>query len=129
MNVFNSKIFFAVMIVAIGWLGLSFIGLRRERDVIKDEVAGLEAKINDAGQTNEELGKFIANFENPLFLEREAREKLNYKSEGEEVIFVHKSEGVKTASMSPENSETEPLQRIISKLSEYKNKFLKLFTN
>lgn len=98
----NSKIFTIPLLVLSVWMLLSVISLEVEKRESAKEVRSIEAKINDTRRGSELLEKFIKHFDNPLFIEKEARLRLNYKIAGEEVVFVHRDLNSKKASESEE---------------------------
>jgi cell division protein FtsB len=89
-NLLKSSWLFIPLILMIGWLSLSLIEVRKDAGLAKKEVEGLESRIADLKNNNKSIQVYMDGFENPAFLEREAREKLNYKAVGEEVVFVYK---------------------------------------
>ena len=103
--IFKSKWIIAVLIPIIGWLSLSFIKIKLQSDIVNKEVGDLEAKIEDLNNSNSSLDKLIGYLKHPSFLDKEARLKLNYKSEGEEVAFVYPDTNPKTSSSSSDSNE------------------------
>ena len=86
--------------LAIGWLSLSFIKIKLHDDIVNKEVLELEEKIGNLEHGNIVLEKFLSYMTNPLFLERQARIKLNYKAPGEEVVFVYTDDSASIGSSS-----------------------------
>ncbi len=124
----NSKFFSVVVILIVGWLALSLFGVESRKKSFDKDISGIESKINNVQKTNDQLSEFLSHFDNPSFLEKEARTKLNYKAPDEELILVYRDNGAKTASDSVGGSSKEGIfKSIFSKLSEYKNWFIKLF--
>jgi len=108
MNLLNSKILTVPLLFVSVWILFSVISIETEKDKIKKEEANIEHKITNIRQDNASLEKYIKNFENPEFLEKEARLRLNYKALGEEVVFVHRDANFQKASLSEEFSEDLP---------------------
>ena len=75
-----------------------------EKDQVKKEEANIESKIAGIKRDNASIEKYIKNFENPEFLEKEARLRLNYKALGEEVVFVYRDANPQKASASEDTS-------------------------
>ena len=90
MSHLNSKVFTVLASASLVWILFSVISLKISKDEIKEEERNVETKIDNARHNNESLEKFIKYFDNPSFLEKEARLRLNYKAPGEEVVFVHR---------------------------------------
>ncbi|TSC81411.1 MAG: Uncharacterized protein G01um101420_973 [Parcubacteria group bacterium Gr01-1014_20] len=88
------------MILAVGWLGLSFIKIKLHDNIVNKEVWELEAKADNLEHSNSMLEKFLSYMTNPSFLERQARLKLNYKAPGEEVVFVYTDNSANISSSS-----------------------------
>jgi len=125
-KLFNSKFFSIAVVFIAGWLVLSWLGVENNKKAFDKEIMGIEAKISNVQKTNNELSEFLSHFDNPSFLEKEARLKLNYKAPDEEVIFVYRDNGAKTASISANASDGRLFKHIFSKLAGFKNKLLNL---
>ncbi|OGN00021.1 MAG: hypothetical protein A3B91_03440 [Candidatus Yanofskybacteria bacterium RIFCSPHIGHO2_02_FULL_41_29] len=96
--ILKSKWLLIIIIVGVGWLSLSSIKIKLHSDIVNKEVADIEKKIQDLEKENGVLEKFIEYVKNPLFLEKEARLKLNYRASGETVVFVYPDEADTVAS-------------------------------
>ena len=71
---------------------------------VKKEETAIRSKITGIKRDNDLLERYIKNFENQEFLDKEARFRLNYKLPGEEVVFVHRDANSQKASSSEELS-------------------------
>ncbi len=120
MRFLNSKIFTALAGVLVLWLTLSSVNLSSQRSLVEKDVKNAEAKINEVQADTDYLNKFLAYFQTPAFLEKEARLKLNYKAQGEEVVFIYKDKNVKKA------SESVSFEELLGKMPNYKKWFLYL---
>lgn len=100
----NSKILTALLSIFSVWILFSVISVEIEKGEARKEETALEIKIIDTKKNNELLGKYIKNFENPDFIGKEARIRLNYKAFGEEVVFVHRDLNIQKTSSSEEFS-------------------------
>ncbi len=89
MRILKSKITLIVVMAITGWLGLSFINIKIQENIVNKESKGLEVEISHLEDNNSYAKKLIEHFKHPSFLEREARLKLNYKKVGEEATFVY----------------------------------------
>lgn len=94
----NSKIFSVIVVILAGWLALSLLGVESRKKSFDKDISGIEFKISNVQKTNDGLSEFLSHFDNPSFLEKEARTKLNYKAPDEELILVYRDNGSKTAS-------------------------------
>jgi len=108
MNLLNSKILTIPLAFLSVWILFSVISVEIEKDEIKKEEANIESKIINIERDNVSIERYIKNFENPEFLEKEARIRLNYKASGEEVVFVHRDANSQKASSSEGFSEEPP---------------------
>ncbi len=107
MRIFKSKWFMVMMILVIGWLALSFIKIKLHENIVNKEAEELGVKISNLEKSNSLIEKFIVYMSNPSFIERQARIKLNYKAQDEEVVFIYPDNSAK-ASFSSENLKNEP---------------------
>lgn len=100
----NSKIFTIPLLALIAWILFYVMFAEVEKNEIKKKETAIENKIKNVKLANELSGRYIKSFENPGFLEKEARIRLNYKVFGEEVVFVHRDFNLQKASSSEELS-------------------------
>ena len=114
MKFLNSKVFTALAGVLVLWLTLSSVNLNSQRNIVDKDVKNIEAKIKEVQKDTDYLNKFLAYFETPAFLEKEARLKLNYKAQGEEVVFIYKDKNAKKV------SESVSFEELLKKLPNYK---------
>ena len=98
MKIIRSKWFSVVVVLVVGWLGLSFIKIKTHENIVNKEVGDLEKKIEGFENNNNKLQRLIEQMAHSAFLEREAKSKLNYKALGEEVVFVYPDESTKAGS-------------------------------
>ena len=104
MNLLNSKILTVPLAFLSVWILFSVISVEIEKDEVKKEEANIESKIINVERDNASLERFIKNFDNPEFLEKEARLRFNYKALGEEAVFVHRDVNSQKASSSQDAS-------------------------
>ncbi len=78
--------------IVIGFFLLLLIKLKPSLETISQEVNNLDQKIAEAQNDLSELQKLGGYFKSAVYLEREARLKLNYKKPGESVVFVYKNQ-------------------------------------
>ena len=114
MKFLNSKVFTVLVGIVALWLTLSLIDLNSQRSMVDREVKNIETKIKEVQDDTDYLNKFLVYFKTPAFLEKEARLKLNYKTQGEEVVFIYKDKNKKKVS--------EPIDfgELLSKMPNYK---------
>ena len=102
MEILNSKIFTVLLLALSVWILFSVISVEIKKSEVKKEETAVENKITGMRQDNDVSERYIKNFENKEFLEKEARFRLNYKLPGEEVVFVHRDTNTQKASSSEE---------------------------
>ncbi len=103
MQFINSKIFSALLLIVLVWLGFSSLNLTIKDRAMRDEAMRLEGKIEMVKKENSNFEKYISYMHNPSFLEREARLRLNYKAPDEQVAFIYRDNSSKKASRSFED--------------------------
>ena len=100
--------------VIVLWLTFSSIDLNSQKDVVGREVKNVENKIKEVQKDTDYLNKFSAYFQSSAFLEKEARLKLNYKAQEEEVVFIYKDNNIK------KESNSISFEDLLSKMPNYK---------
>ena len=121
MNKFlTSKIFTVLAGFVALWLTFSSINLTSQRSVVDSGVKNIEPKIKEVQDNTDYLNKFLAYFQTPDFLEKEARLKLNYKALGEEVVFIYKDKNIKNV------SDSISFEELLARIPNYKKWFLYL---
>jgi len=91
-NTLQSRWFTFLAVIVIGFFLLSIIKLKPSLETVSQEVNNLDQKIAEAQNDLSELQKLGDYFKGVVYLEREARLKLNYKNPGENVVFVYKNQ-------------------------------------
>jgi len=87
-KILASKIFLFVILLLIIWLGIVSIKTSYRKHQLDQEISILKAEIDKLGNKDSELSQLIKYFESHELLEKEAKEKLNLKREGESVVMV-----------------------------------------
>lgn len=120
MKFLNSKIFTILAGVVTLWLIFSVINLNSQRSIVDRGIRGIEAKIKEVKNDTSYLNKFLAYFKTSAFLEKEARLKLNYKAQGEEVVFIYKDKNIKNG------PDAVSFRELLAKMPNYKKWLLYL---
>lgn len=79
--------------VLLGMLGLVMLVSARliiQKQEVDKEIAQLQAKADKINSQNQELSELIKYLNTPEYTDRQAREKLNLKKEGEHVVVLPK---------------------------------------
>jgi len=95
----QSKIVVGLMAALVLWMGFAVFNIRAERKRTEEQVANVQAKLEQLKNDNNHLSRVVTYLRNPQYLARLAREKLNYKTTDEEVVYVYPEEKKATASV------------------------------
>lgn len=87
-NLLSSYVVVLVLLVLIVLAGFGLWGRVGNQRQAMQGIGQLEAQLADIGKKNEEMRKDIASFQETDTIEREARERLNLKKEGERVVII-----------------------------------------
>lgn len=83
---FKSKVMTWLLLAVILVMSVGFGRVYLQKRQIDKEIAKLEERADKVAKDNEELSYLVKYFNTPEYQERQAREKLNLKKEGEVVI-------------------------------------------
>lgn len=87
-NFLSSYIVVLVLLVLISLAGFALWGRLGGQRQAGQSIGQLEAKLEGVEEKNEEMRKDIASFQETDTIEKEARERLNLKKEGEYVVII-----------------------------------------
>ncbi len=76
------------MALAFIWLAIRTVDIYYKKYQISREIEKLKAEVGNLEQSNQEISALIEYFSSQSFLEKETKEKLNLKKEGEEVVII-----------------------------------------
>jgi len=119
-KILSSKITLFLLLLCFIWLGLSVADVYYKKYKIAKEVNDLKDQIAKTEKSNQQISAMIDYLSSQSFLEKEAREKLNMKKPGEEVVIIEPSKEVSTSASSflgggnPENQTSSPVSASIS---------------
>ena len=88
MKIFQSIFFTLGILIIVFFVGLSLIKIYPNKVTVDNEVNNLEQKIAEVESYNSKLGSMLDYFKSDSYLEREARERLNYKKPDEQAVFI-----------------------------------------
>ena len=94
----SSKLFTILSLVAVGFLGFAILGGRPEIEELDKEISDLKVQVSEAEQKNENLESDFEFFKSDIYLERQARLKLNLKKPNELVAYIVRNDNVSSHS-------------------------------
>lgn len=86
--VITSKPFLFLLLLAVIWLMIVLVKTFYQKHQLDNEIANLKQEINKIDKKDQDLGSMLSYFGSQNFLEKEAKEKLNMKKEGENVVAI-----------------------------------------
>ncbi|MCD4705458.1 septum formation initiator family protein [bacterium] len=87
-KLFFSKLFFLLSVISILFLVGVFLNGYNENRATNQNLESLKKEIEDLEKDNQEFSRLIEYFNSSSFVEKEAREKLGLKKDGEKVVAV-----------------------------------------
>lgn len=106
-SLLKSKFITVILFVIVSAVGLLTIQLYLQKKEVDSEVKRLSDKAASLQKDSQELSELIKYLNTPEYQEREAREKLNLKKPGEEVVVLPEHTDGLVASAST-NTESNP---------------------
>jgi len=96
-RIIASKITLFVLLLGFIWLSVQLVNVYYRGYKIDKEIKDLKAKIASDEKSNQQISGMLDYLGSKEFLEKEAREKLNMKREGEEVVIIEPLKDLATA--------------------------------
>ena len=87
-KLFTSRAFLFLLLLAFIWLSLVLVKAFYKRRQMDQEIGALKAEIDKMDKKGQELNQLLTYFNSQAYLEKEAKDKLNLKKEGESVVIV-----------------------------------------
>lgn len=94
-KLFFSKLFFLLSIILILLLAWFFLKGYNENRATNQNLESLKKEIEDLEKDNQEFSRLIEYFNSSSFVEKEAREKLGLKKNGEKVVAISENNNYK----------------------------------
>lgn len=91
-KIFYSKAVIFILLLACIWLSISLVKAIYKKHQLNQEIASVKSEIEKLDKKSQELTQTLDYFKSQSFLEKEAKEKLNLKKEGETVVMVPESQ-------------------------------------
>jgi len=114
-KILYSRLFIFLSLLAFIWLGLVLTKTVYKKYQLNQEIESLKVEISKMDKKEQELTKLIDYLGSQDYLEKEAREKLNLKKEGESVLMVSETDLAKELSdSSSQESATNSEEKLTS---------------
>lgn len=115
-NLLKSFFLNQITLTLLGLLVIFLISFPLARKVSKQykvnkEIEELKAEIAEVESKNSDLKKLLAYLDSDQFIEEQAKEKLNYKKEGEEVVVI-KKQGEENSSSPTKPEESDNIYNV-----------------
>lgn len=96
--------FFPLILICIIILGGIFLNKYDENKAVDNDLEMLKKQIEELEKSNDDLTSLINYFDSNFFVEKEAREKMGLKKEGEKVVVVKEKEYNSISSSNQDNT-------------------------
>jgi len=108
-KILGSRITLFFLLLGFIWLVLNVVNVYYRKYKINKEIENLKAQIASAEKSNQQISEMIDYLGSKDFLEKEAREKLNMKKPGEEVVIIEplKQQATSSSEIAPGNNKME----------------------
>ncbi|MFH0852657.1 MAG: septum formation initiator family protein [bacterium] len=97
-KILGSRMTLFLLLLAFLWVGQHSVNIYYKKYKIAREINDLKAEIAKTEKSNQEISAMIDYLGSQDFLEKQAREKLNMKREGEQVVIVEPAKEAATTS-------------------------------
>lgn len=90
LNLLFSNFFLLFILILTAFLTWSLFKQYNENSVVESDIELKKQEIRDLEKSNQELNELIEYFSSDLFIEKEARDKLGLRKDGEKVVVIPK---------------------------------------
>jgi len=87
-KIFSSRIFLFALLLILVWFGIKAVKMVSQKQELEREIDNLKGEIQKLDKSSREFSQMMEYLKDPNYLEKEAKEKLNLKKEGENVVLV-----------------------------------------
>ncbi len=125
-KILGSKITLFLLLLGFIWLTVNVVNVFYRKYKLSKEIEDLKAQISSTEKSNQQISAMIDYLGSQGFLEKEAREKLNMKKPGEEVVIIEplKENTTSSAPRTQENN-ASPEQSVFVQEKKGDSNFLK----
>ncbi len=100
-KILYSKTAVFILLLAFIWLSIVLIKAIYKKYQLDHEIASVKSEIEKLDKKNQEFNQMLNYFNSHDFLEKEAKEKLNLKKEGETVMVINENSLAQEAAILP----------------------------
>ncbi len=122
-KIFTSRVFLFLLLLAFIWLALVLVKAFYKKRQMNQEIGALKSEIAKMDKKGQELNQLLSYFSSQSYLEKEAKDKLNLKKEGESVVMVQGSSIIDEAITAENNQQQENAAKASEPAKE--NNFIK----
>lgn len=123
-KILSSKITLFLLLLGFIWLVVNLVNVYYKKYKINKEIEDLKQQITQTEKSNQQISAMIDYLSSQNFLEKEAREKLNMKKPGEQVVIVEPSKNTPTSSESALSQRAAPNEQTAA-ISEPESNLMK----
>lgn len=87
-KIFASRIFLFALLLIFVWFGIKAVRMISQKQELEREIDNLKGEIEKLDKSSREFSQLMEYLKDPNYLEKEAKEKLNLKKQGENVVLV-----------------------------------------
>jgi cell division protein FtsL len=124
-KILSSRITLFFLLLGFIWLVLSVVNVYYKKYKINKEIEDLKTQIASAEKSNQQISEMIDYLGSSSFLEKEAREKLNMKKPGEEVVIIEPPKDTGTSQNPQPQKEKDQNILLASVASKAESNFVK----
>ncbi|MBX4188362.1 MAG: septum formation initiator family protein [Candidatus Doudnabacteria bacterium] len=106
----KSRYIAVVLVLVFASVAFLTVELYWQKREVDSEISRLQQKAGELNKNNEQLSELIKYLDTPEYKEKEAREKLNLKREGEQVVVLPEPEAGNSVAGSSMESQSNPVK-------------------
>jgi cell division protein FtsB len=100
-RIFYSKAMIFVLLLAFIWLSITLVRATYKKYQLDQEIVSVKNEMEKLDKKGQELNQMLDYFNSQNSLEKEAKEKLNLKKEGETVVMINENSFAQEAAILP----------------------------
>ncbi|PIW76037.1 MAG: hypothetical protein CO001_03460 [Candidatus Portnoybacteria bacterium CG_4_8_14_3_um_filter_40_10] len=126
-KILGSRITLFLLLLGFIWLVLNAVDIYYKKYKINKQIQDLKTQIASAEKSNQQISEMIDYLGSQSFLEKQAREKLNMKKPGEEVVIIEppRQQATSVPEVLPGYNETEKNNNLTQEPPKPESKLVK----